>query len=428
MYHKIFSQLVAVVLIGGITSLAYGQATRSPFTSLGIGDIIDPALAHNQGNGGLGISNGNYWNLNNVNPALLPYNSLTVFSAGFIGANRKLKNNTTTEVNKGGNLNYLVTAFPVKPGIWTTSVGLTPYSSVDFKFTYTQKVTGASDTVSVNITEQGSGGLNQFFWSNGVAINKYISVGVKASYIFGSIEKQFSNTIQNAGSVYIPIVTDRITVSDFAFGTGIAFNADSIFSSRIKFKAGLTYDLKSNMSARHFQSFNRAFDNSSINSDTLTFESGSITIPQAIGVGISFNRGLKWMVGMDVKMQQWADYKDFDGSNTELDNSFKVTLGGEYTPDPQSVTSYLKRVTYRLGGSYENTPYLVNNNGVMEQVKDVGINFGWSLPVGRFSSFDMAFKFGKRGDIAKTNVQENYYKVYLGITFNDQWFIKRKYD
>ncbi|HNP17937.1 MAG TPA: outer membrane protein transport protein [Fulvivirga sp.] len=426
MYHKIFSQLVAVVLIGGMTSLAYGQATRSPFTSLGIGDIIDPALAHNQGNGGLGLSNGNYWNLNNVNPALLPYNSLTVFTAGFIGANRKLKNSTVTEKNKGGNLNYLITSFPVKPGIWTTSVGLTPYSNVDYKFSFSQTVTGSSDTV--NITEQGAGGLSQFYWSNGVAINKYVSVGLKASYIFGSIEKQFSNTIQNVGNVYTPIVTDRIIASDFAFGTGVTFNVDSIFSSRIKFKAGLTYDLESNIKTKHFQSFNRAFNNNALDSDTLTYKGGSITIPQAIGVGISFNRGLKWMVGMDVKMQQWADFKDIDGSNTDLDNSFKVILGGEYTPDPQSVTSYLKRVTYRLGGSYENTPYLVNNNGAMEQVKDVGINFGWSLPVGRFSSFDMAFKFGKRGDIAKTNVQENYYKVYLGITFNDQWFIKRKYD
>ncbi|MEQ9167020.1 MAG: hypothetical protein RLO12_12250, partial [Fulvivirga sp.] len=93
-----------------------------------------------------------------------------------------------------------------------------------------------------------------------------------------------------------------------------------------------------------------------------------------------------------------------------------------------SVTSYLSRVTYKLGASYENTPYVVNNNNTLNQVKDIGINFGWSLPVGRYSSFDMAFRFGKRGSVDKTLIEENYYKVYLGITFNDQWFIKRKYD
>jgi hypothetical protein len=426
MYHKIFSQLVAVVLIGGMTSLAHGQATKSPFTSLGLGDIIDPALAHNQGNGGLGISNGNYWNLNNINPALLPYNTLTVFSAGFIGANRKLKNSISSETNKGGNLNYLITAFPVKPGKWTTSVGLMPYSNVDYKFSVTETVTGSTDLVK--ITEQGFGGLNQFFWSNGVTVNKYLSVGLKANYIFGSIEKKFSNTILNVGNVYTPVVSDRLTVSDFAFGGGIAFNADSIFSSKVKFKAGLTYDLSTDAKTKHFQSFDREFGGTVNATDTLINEGGSITLPQAIGFGISFNRGLKWMIGMDVKMQQWADYKDFDGSNTDLDNSLKIIFGGEVTPDPQSVTNYLKRVTYKLGASYEETPYLVNNNGTLNQVKDLGINFGWSLPVGRFSSFDMAFKFGKRGSIDKTLIEENYYKVYLGITFNDQWFIKRKYD
>ena len=61
----------------------FGQASQSPFSSQGIGDLYDLGLAHNRGMGGLGISNPSYWHLNNVNPALLPYNSLTVFSAAF---------------------------------------------------------------------------------------------------------------------------------------------------------------------------------------------------------------------------------------------------------------------------------------------------------------------------------------------------------
>ncbi len=425
--YKIIGQIVASLLVC-VGAAAFGQATRSPFTAQGIGDLIDLNLAHNQGTAGLGISNGGYWNLNNVNPALLPYNTLTVFSAGFVGANREVSNGNITETYAGGNLNYLATAFPAIKGIWTTSIGLMPYSNVDYDFTFTDQVSGSNDLVEIR--EKGTGGYNQFFWSNGVALNQRLFVGLKATYLFSAVEKEFSNTIQDIGNVYTPVVSDRVSISDFLFTAGLAYNKDSIFNSRVKFKAGLTYDFGSDVKATRFQSFDRTIDNNPpLDSDTLLNDvSGRISIPHAIGAGFSFNRDIKWMVGMDVKYQQWSDYKNFNGVNDAYDDSFKITLGGEFTPDPTSVTSYFKRITFRLGASYENTPYLIDNQGESNQVRDFGINFGWSLPAGRFSSLDMAFRFGQRGSVDKTIIEENYYKVYLGITFNDQWFIKRKYD
>jgi hypothetical protein len=91
------------------------------------------------------------------------------------------------------------------------------------------------------------------------------------------------------------------------------------------------------------------------------------------------------------------------------------------------VDNYLERITFRLGASYATLPYVPNpSNG--EQVRDFGINFGWSLPVSRVSSIDMAFKIGQRGDVQKNYIKENYYRIYIGFTFNDRWFIKRKYD
>jgi len=61
-------------------------------------------------------------------------------------------------------------------------------------------------------------------------------------------------------------------------------------------------------------------------------------------------------------------------------------------------------------------------------VNDFGINFGLSMPVSRFSSLDLAFKIGKRGNLLENTIEENYFKIYFGVTFNDQWFIKRRFD
>lgn len=427
MYLKVKGHIMAIVLVTAGLG-AFAQATRSPFTSRGLGDFIDLNLAHNQGNGGLGYSNGTFWNLNNVNPALLPYNSLTVFAAGFVGQSNNVTNGTTSEVYQGGNLNYLITAFPALRGKWTTSVGLMPYSNVSYDFSYSDVVSGSNDIV--DIRESGSGGINQLFWSNGWAFNSRFSAGLRATYLFSAVEKEFSNTIRDIGNSYTPVISDRVSISDFTLSGGLAYNIDSIFNTGIKFNAGLVYELGGEMKATRFQSINRTVNgNPPIDADTLINNArGSLSLPQAFGVGISFNKGLNWLVGMDIRMQGWSDFKDFNGNNTAYDDSFKITLGGEFTPDPTSVTSYFKRITYRFGGSFENTPYLIDNNGELNQVRDFGINFGWSLPAGRYSSFDMAFRFGQRGNASTTIIEENYFKVYMGITFNDQWFIKRKYD
>jgi hypothetical protein len=73
--------------------------------------------------------------------------------------------------------------------------------------------------------------------------------------------------------------------------------------------------------------------------------------------------------------------------------------------------------------SYEQLPFFANGN----KVNDFGINFGLSLPTGR-SSIDLAFKTGSRGTTADNKLKENYFKVFVGLTLNDQWFVKRKFD
>jgi hypothetical protein len=133
---------------------------------------------------------------------------------------------------------------------------------------------------------------------------------------------------------------------------------------------------------------------------------------------------LKWSVATELSYQNWSNFNSVNADdNTGLQESWRATLGGEITPDPLALGSYLKRLTYRLGVTMEQYPFLANGNSV----KDYGINFGLSLPAGR-SNLNLAAKVGKRGNRNDNILEENYFKIYFGITFNDQWFIKRKFD
>ena len=129
------------------------------------------------------------------------------------------------------------------------------------------------------------------------------------------------------------------------------------------------------------------------------------------------------MLGTEFFYQDWSSFRSVNEDDEGLGEAWRFSLGGEYTIDPTTVESYLKRITFRAGLSLERYPFLANN----KPVNDLGINFGLSLPAGR-SSVDLAFKFGKRGNKNENILEESYFKIFFGLTFNDQWFIKRKFD
>src|SRR5689334_14303015 len=110
--------LLFVVVIA--SAKVWGQAAQSPISTYGIGEPYGNALIHNQGMGGTGVAQPQFWFLNNQNPALLVYNGLTVFEAGIITESRTIKSDTLTEKTQAGNMNYLATAFPIKRNKWTT--------------------------------------------------------------------------------------------------------------------------------------------------------------------------------------------------------------------------------------------------------------------------------------------------------------------
>jgi hypothetical protein len=64
----------------------------------------------------------------------------------------------------------------------------------------------------------------------------------------------------------------------------------------------------------------------------------------------------------------------------------------------------------------------------------MAFTLGAGFPFRKFRSYDnqytllnWAFEFGKRGSKVN-NITENFFRVSLGLSLSDLWFIKRKYD
>jgi len=412
------------------SSAALGQAASTPFSTFGIGVPFGNALIQNQGMGGIGVSQPQYWSVNNQNPALLVFNYYTVFQAGALVESRTLKSDSVSQKNVNGNLNYLVIAFPVKPGKWATSVGLMPFTNVNYKLLYQDQVidnTTGLPIDTVGVLEQGTGGINQFYWSNGVRLHEDWSIGIKATYLFGSVSTDYSNTLLGSTQTvpFIVAVNEQTYMKDFKFTGGLSFSKDSIGKKEdFRLSAGFVYNFAADLNVKKTTVIERRESSGDpVTSDTLINNRGSINIPAGFTVGMSLSKGSRWSAGIEFSAQDWSKFNSVSEEDEGLSKAWRVSAGGEFTPDQFASNNYLKRVTYRVGLSYEKQPFLINNN----QLNDLGINFGFSLPTGR-SSIDWGFRIGKFGDKTKNVLEESYYKIYFGLSFSDTWFIKRKFD
>ena len=74
---------------------------------------------------------------------------------------------------------------------------------------------------------------------------------------------------------------------------------------------------------------------------------------------------------------------------------------------------------------YEKTGLMVNS----QSINDMGLTLGLGLPLnGTFSNINIGFELGKKGTTSSNLVQENYANFSVGFSFNDTWFVKRKFN
>lgn len=412
------------------TAQAWGQAAPSPFTDFGIGDAYGNGLINNQGAGGIGVAHPHFWYQNNLNPALLVYNPLTVFAVGTTYESRTISGNELSEKNTGGNLSYITASFPVKINKWTTAIGLMPYTHVSYKFEFPEQIKDQFGNVvdTATIRQSGTGGLTQVYWSNGVRLTKHMTIGLKSTYLFGPVDNIYSNLVDNVENGAVPYminVEEKTNVNGFNFGLGYSYSLDSLGKrNRNRLSFGAVYEFGGDVKGK----LNRQIIRTTLNEDTverypLSVINGKVHLPSSFTVGLAYAKGSNWMVGAEFFYQDWSSFRSLNKDDEGLREAWRASLGGEYTADPNTVDNYLNRITFRAGVNLERYPFLANG----KPVNDFGINFGLSLPAGR-SSVDLAFKFGKRGNKNDNVLEESYFKIFFGLTFNDQWFIKRKFD
>jgi hypothetical protein len=462
--------------------------TSSPYSRYGLGEINQQTFSPSQAMGGSFIA----WHqdtlspffINSANPAGLAGMRLSTFELGGQAQFTTIRNQNDFIKKRNLNFSYGSVAFPIKR-FGGAAFGIMPYSTVGYKITSTEEDPNAG---KMTYTFQGTGGINKAFIAAGIKpfhkqLQKFYSsakkdtllkyqktskykfikftknllseaaFGASANYLFGNIY-QSTNAVYPGSTSFFNAKRERSTfVSDFTFNTGFQthFSIDSVrnhkktttpgkrrgLKQKINIGVGFFANVPGAINARQSNIiYNYAIDGFGIErpKDTLLNSQevkGKITMPFEMGIGLSIKKGEKLTLLMDAAKTNWTNFEYFGISNSGFRNSYRYSMGINYSPNKLAYGSsnYYKRVQYRLGLTYTDGYIDLKQTPISNYALTVGL--GLPVGLGRFDDISMvniSAQCGKLGTTANNLLQEDYYRIIIGFTFNKRWFVKYKYD
>jgi hypothetical protein len=406
---------------------------NQPYTRYGIGQMLSQSPAALRGWGDLAAADQDPFRFNVVNPASLGSLSSSVLQVGVNARGTWLK--AGDSINKFGtaSVEYISLAIPVMRNKWGMSIGLLPYSQMNYSIVQLNDENSGLPA-SVN-RSRGEGGLYEAYLASGWQFGHF-SFGAKAAYLFGNTNQTsllvFDDTLNGFNTRY----RMQRSLSGFTWNLGVQYYFNVGLRDRLQL--GASGNISQNVNAKRDYLYERFYYDGGVETvmpgDTIASafnNKGKVTFPTRYQVGLIYKRFatekhdiVRWQAGVNFSQTLFDDYKDF-GNGDSLQNSFRVSAGFEWTPKDEAIEGYYNRVRYRLGGYYGSGELKLLNNDFTRY----GINVGLGLPLRRLFSFvDVSLDYGNFGPTDKKLLQQQYMFGTLGFTFSDRWFIKRRYE
>ncbi len=397
--------------------------TSSPYSMYGLGELRTQtnAASTGMGNTGIGLSTNKFINI--LNPASTSGldSSNFVFNIGGEYKYSQFKTSSKTANAINGNLSYLAMGLRVNKWL-SLGLGINPYSTAGYDINTTATIEGSTYTYPLEII--GSGNISRAYFSFAIVPVKNLSIGVRTSYLFGSLVQTQYHDLSKISSVS---VSSEITDSfrNFYWEFGAQYNID--LKNGKQFSIGAIFNPWQYLVTQHkIQTYNT----SGLIYDQNTENKHDFSIPQEYGLGVVYS-STKMMYLLDAGIQMWSKHK-YDDDNLETVKSVKlkdspyIRAGVEYTPSRHFLESYYKRISYRLGYQYNKSYLSLRSYQSSENV----ISLGFGLPLNNDRSrIDISLEGGTKGQVGTVKViQENFIRFRIGFSLIDLWFQQRKYN
>jgi hypothetical protein len=349
------------------------------------------------------------------NPASLtaiPYKTLN-FDFGLRGKLSKFKlvgTDTLTAPSKDFVIKRVTLAFKVTPKI-AFAVGIKPFSTVNFQYETLSSVSDGDANYS-KYTD-GTGGINQFYFSIAKEIKSRLSVGVTASWLFGSL--------QNSIEYYNPYLGLDIIRNETNFYNAAGLQAGLQYytsaGKNLQHSFGLTATAYTKLKGQK----TTEYVESGATIKTLEAENIQFKMPISVtaGYSIAHKSGLSFHLQGDY--YKWAT-QNLNYKKAYIKDAFGLHAGFEYSKKISNAKFTWEKYHLAMGVRMEQSYLVLNNN----HLNEYAVTLGAGKNISRFISINAGLEFGKRGSSTLNQIQENYTQFNVGFTLKDLWFGTRK--
>lgn len=426
---RVFLAYSAVAL--SICAMAQ-SGTNSPYSQYGLGAQSDQTAGFNRGMNGLGLGFREHNQVSFINPASYSsVDSITfIFDVGFSGQITNFKEENKKQNAKNADFEYAVASFRAAKNVGL-SFGILPFTNVGYNYNSMGYISGDRSNPYAT-TYSGSGGLHEVYLGAGWQILKGLSIGANIGYLWGDINRYVSTTYSDSyAKTVAKVYGTNVTSYKLDFGAQYQFS----FDKKNEMTIGATFSPGHNLGSKATCDVISASSLAST-PDTMPYSiKDALSVPMQFGIGLMWNHNNKLKMGVDYSMQKWGAesypvYTEHNGSPTYAlsdnyyKNRHKVTFGGEYCGDEYS-RNFLKRIRFRAGVSYATPYYKINGQ---DGPSELSVSAGFGIPI--VNSYNNRSVLNISGQWVKSSaknfITENTFRINIGLTFNERWFMKWK--
>lgn len=429
--HK---KIIGTVLLASLyVAPAIAQSgTNSPYSQYGLGQLSEQTSGFNRGMNGLGLGFREHNQVNYINPASYSsIDSLTfIFDAGLSGQVTNFSENGQKKNANNADFEYAVAAFRASKHLGV-SFGIIPFTNIGYNYSISGYLNGDKSTTFTN-TYNGSGGMHQIYLGAGWEFVKGLSIGANVSYIWGDIDRSVVNSYSDG---YINTLSKyyTATISSYRIDFGLQYTLP--LNKKNSLTLGLTYGLGHKLNSDPSCMVISTNTTTAV-ADTTSFTvNNGLEIPTSFGAGLTWNNNNKLKLGADFTYQKWGDTKfpvykvindvpSYSLSDEYYSDRYKLTIGGEFCNNETS-RNFIDRIRFRAGASYASSYYKVNGQ---DGPDEISVSVGFGIPI--VNAYNNRSILNISGQWVRSEalgmLKENTFRINIGITFNERWFMKWK--
>jgi len=419
-------------------TFAQSNGSNSSYSRFGLGLLNEQSQGFNRAMAGVAQGYQSGKQVNMLNPAsysAIDYLSF-IFDVGMGLQMGRIKqgNNSVRALNT--TLEYINAGLRLHKGLGL-SFGFVPYSTIGYNFSESTPVTTSWTTgqsIASKITYYGNGGLHEMYLGLGWNPFAGLSIGANIGYLWGDYDHSMAQTFTEGGSSSSSYNSQNEvwsgTPKTYKLDIGVQYPIQLNAQNKLTLGAtyGLGHDIRSKITLLRYTSKGDSIENSATK---------AFGMPHTITAGAIWHYKGKLMIGADYAMEHWQGCKvpmsqatagatSIRLATDQYSNRHRVAIGAEYIQNPEGRSKYAERIHYRMGASYS-TPYVKVNN--QDGPKEMRLTAGVALPLKTTarSLINVSAEWLRRSPSVSTQITENYIVLHLGVTFNEQWFTKWKF-